>query len=170
MQEYRAFAAPIAGGISVLVLVLFPILPLLILFFFLNLALIVATFKAMKARGVPIPIASIALLVALAPALWFGHEIGPTFGAQVPFNKAAWSIPLLYNVKYHMADDLVKKIGAAPCTQEDIIDMLGKPTYRDDRYMEYFLRPETLMGLAYASLEIEFERGYAARAWVAHQD
>ena len=97
---------------------------------------------------------------------------GITLGMQVPFNKTLWEKNIDNRIRYYMTADIIKSVNKSSFSKEAIILKLGEPYDKDDDwFIAYFLKPDSLIALAYSELAIEFdEHGLVRHISIAHID
>lgn len=97
---------------------------------------------------------------------------GITLGMQVPFNKTLWEKNIDNRIRYYMTADIIKSVNKSSFSKEAIILKLGEPYDKDDDwFIAYFLKPDSLIALAYSELAIEFdEHGLVRHISIEHID
>jgi energy-coupling factor transporter transmembrane protein EcfT len=123
-------------------------------------------FKAVIIPGIII----LTTFILVIPIQNYGFKYGPTFGKQIRYNKKIWEKPWNANLRYFMVDDIIRIIKEGNYSEKKTIEMLGKSEYKHKRDLEYFLRSESFVGLAMATLEIEIDNDKVLNIYIAHSD
>ena len=98
-------------------------------------------------------VVTIVLFLGILPIMNLGNKYGPTFGNKIKFNNFLWKYSFNDNIRYYMADDIIKIIIENGYSKNDIIKMLGKPDFGD---CTFFLKSNSLLGFDMYLLSIYF--------------
>jgi len=83
-----------------------------------------------------------------------GNRLGLTFGNQIKYNENIWKYCNNDNLRYYMAEDIIKIIENNNLTKNEIIRLLGRPNLGNS---SYFLKSENLFwGIDIYVLTIDF--------------
>lgn len=91
--------------------------------------------------------------------------------SQIPFDSVRWKEN--HSLRFSMSESLINKLNKEKPDRKEIINLLGGKQdldfFKSDS-IEYFLKSEALVGLAYACIVIDFKDDKFEAAYIAHPD
>lgn len=90
---------------------------------------------------------------------------------QIPFDSVRWKEN--HTLRFSMSESLIDKLNKEKPDRKEILNLLGGKQdldfFKSDS-VEYFLKSEALVGLAYACIVIDFKGDKFEAAYIAHSD
>jgi len=131
-------------------LLFFPSLIIILAIFILE--VIAIALRKHKKRSLLI---TVLLFLVIIPIMSAGLELGPTLGTDIRFNNFLWKQSTNNAIRYFMANSIIKMLKENNYSEDEIVELLGKPDFGRGGY---FLRNSNLFfGLGVYILLIEYD-------------
>ena len=65
--------------------------------------------------------------------------------------------PIKYKIRLNKANAIVEKNKIEKVSYDYIVSQLGEPWMKGQNYVEFYIKPECLCGLAYCALSVTFD-------------
>ena len=65
--------------------------------------------------------------------------------------------PIKYKIRLNKANAIVEKNKIEKVSYDYIVNQLGEPWMKGQKYVEFYIKPECLCGLAYCALSVTFD-------------
>jgi|GEM_PF-4433490 len=65
--------------------------------------------------------------------------------------------PIKYKIRLNKAKAIVEKNKIEKVSYDYIVSQLGEPWMKGQKYVEFYIKPECLRGLAYCALSVTFD-------------
>jgi hypothetical protein len=117
-----------------------------------------------------VSLVALALIFVIDPFMKFALQTSPTLGLNVPFDRGAWTSPIFPSLRYHMSEDILKRISMGSSRKEDVERLLGRPDLGGGGHVEYILRSNALIGPAYSSLSLDYVNDTVSEVWISDVD